>query len=219
MTKRLKTITCALGMAALAACGPLERNSMASQVSGLVVGIATGTVTQATPSQGVPQEELLANPGKYIRVNIRNRERWGTAVESGRNDNRVTWIDNDKISVTFENGIVVATRGLPRDLIAADVSESWSAIRSGGGEARRRHETLSNMDRISTEVLQCRIVSEGSETIERLGNKLKATKFTEECASPGLEFANVYWLNRQGRMLRSLQAISPGAGYLQIDNF
>ncbi|PUB11598.1 YjbF family lipoprotein [Yoonia sediminilitoris] len=216
MIKQFAVVT---GLAVIAACGPLERNSIASQVSDLAISVATGKASQATPQRGVSQEELLANPGKYIRVSIRNQERWGTAVESGRNADRVTWVDSDNISVTFENGIVVATRGLPRDLIAADVSESWSAIASGGGEAHRTHETLSNMDSISTEVLQCRIASEGFETVKRLGTEQKTTKFTEDCASPNLEFANVYWVNRQGRIVRSLQAISPGAGYLQIDIF
>ncbi|MFG5384915.1 YjbF family lipoprotein [Yoonia sp. R2-816] len=203
----------------LSACGPLNEGSTASQLGGLVMGRVTGAETQPVPGSSVPQDQILSNPGKYIRVNIRDLNRWDTSVQAGSNANRATWVDSANISVTFENGIVVATRGLVRDLMAADVSQSWAAIRSGGGEAQRVHEFLTNMDGISTELLQCRIASQGREVVERLQIKQNTTRFEEKCGNENLQFANVYWVNDAGTIIRSLQAISPDAGYLQIDIF
>ncbi len=206
---------CALAMIALTACGPLSEGGIASQLGDLVTGRGAAPAPSASPSR----EEILGNPGKYIRVNTRNRDRWDTHVVAGTNRSRSTWVDSENSSITFENGLIVATRGLPRDLMAADVRQSLAAIRAGGGEATRIHEFLTNMDRISRELLQCRIVSSGREVVTQFKIDRNATRFEEKCASETLQFTNVYWVNDAGSVIRSLQAISPGAGYLQIDVF
>ena len=206
-------------LALFGGCGPLNEGGVAAQLGDLVVGRVTGAEAPPLPSSSVAPEKILASSGKYIRVNIRDLNRWDTGVQAGSNANRATWVDSAGISVTFENGIVVATRGLIRDLMAADVSQSWAAIRSGGGEAQRVHEFLTNQDQISTEVLQCRIASQGREIVERLKTKQNATRFEEKCGNERLQFSNVYWVNDAGTIIRSLQAISPDAGYLQIDMF
>ncbi|MEJ6403133.1 YjbF family lipoprotein [Yoonia sp. 2307UL14-13] len=199
----------------LGACGPLAEGGIASQLTSVVTGGQEAPQPAAAPSR----EEILGNPGKFIRVNTRNRQRWDTHVVAGTNTNRSTWVDSENSSITFENGIVVATRGLPRDLMAADVSQSWAAIRAGGGEATRIHEYLTNMDQISTELLQCRIASQRRETVSQFKIDRNATRFEEKCESETLEFTNVYWVNDAGAVIRSLQAVSPDAGYLQIDVF
>ena len=211
---------CALLAAGLSACGPLNEGGLAAQLGNVVAGRATGAApAPQNTGSAVPQDQILANPGKYIRVNIRDLNRWDTGVQAGSNAPRTTWVDSGNISVTFENGIVVATRGLVRDLIAADVSQSLAAIRAGGGTAQRVHEFLTDMDGISMELLQCRIASQGREVVERLQTKQNATRFEEKCGNENLQFSNVYWVNNAGTIIRSLQAISPDAGYLQIDVF
>ncbi len=219
MMKYTRLIILGLALTGATACGPMAKNNTFSQLGGALLGLGKGAPEAPAPAASITREQVVSEPGKYIRVFTRNLDRWDTNVQSGSNGNRSTWVDSASVSITFENGIVVATRGLVRDLMAADVSEVSAAIRSGGGEARRRHEFLTNMDRISTELLQCRIVSQGAETIERLKTKQNTTRFEEKCASEGLQFTNVYWVNGAGRIIRSLQAISPQAGYLQIDMF
>lgn len=219
MKIQMKMAAFGAALAGLTACGPLNEGGIADQLSKVATGRITGAETAAIPSTSVSREQLLANPGKYLRVNIRNYDRWDTNVQSGSNANRTTWVDSSNVSLSFENGIVVATRGLPRDLMAADVSQTWAAIRAGGGEAQRIHEFLTNMDGISRELLQCRIASQGRDTVERLTTKQNATRFEEKCTSETLQFTNIYWLNDAGAVIRSLQAVSPDAGYLQIDYF
>jgi hypothetical protein len=140
-------------------------------------------------------------------------------VQAGANGARTTWIDSASISLTLENGIAVATRGLRRDLMGADTEQTWNAIRSGGGTAQRQHDFLDDQDQISTRVLQCSIVLKGSDAVNRLQQTYAATRFEEKCTSELLSFTNIYWLNRAGAMIRSVQAVSPDAGYLQIDVF
>ncbi len=228
MTYFRNSIVVAAVFTILTACGPLEQGGIASQLGSVVTGGKIGgesgaasavPVIAAPGTAALPTEELNAAPGKYIRVSARSFERWDTMLNAGSNGSRITFVDSANFSVTLENGLVVATRGLPRDLIAADVAQSWRAIQSGGGNSQRRHEFLTNLDAISTELLQCRIASQGSESIERLEKSQNATKFEEVCEGETFQFTNVYWVNGAGKIIRSLQAISPEAGYLQIDVF
>lgn len=216
--KRIKLISLATACA-LAACGPLSEGSTASQVVGLATARISGVPAPATSGLAVTQEQVLGNPGTYMRVNIRAIDQWDTMARAGKNGDRVTWVNGSNITLTLEDGIMVATRGLPRDLMAAEASETRAAIRSGGGNAQRTHEYLSDQDGISTQLLQCRIGSQGPDAIERLQQTLNSVRFEEKCEGENIRFTNVYWVNARGSIIRSLQAVSPDAGYLQIDVF
>lgn len=200
-------------------CGPLAQGTVAGQVVDTVKTRTAGAAPAPQTQLAVSQEEILSSSGKYMRVNIRNKDSWDTMVQVAVNGTRSTWIDNRNISVTVEDGIVLATRGLSRDLMAANVAETRAALRAGGGDAKRTHEFITNLDGISAKVLQCRIVSKGPDMVERLQTRQNTDRFEENCQGAGLEFTNIYWVNRAGEVVRSLQAVSPEAGYLQIDVF
>ena len=205
-------------MCAAAACGPLSKGTAAAQVGALAKARVAGA-PQAAAAAGVSRAQAEAARGTTMRINIRDINRWETLSRAARNGSRITWVNGRNISVTTEGGVVTATRGLPRDLMGADVSGTAQALQNGGGNAVRTHEYLTNNDGISMELLQCRIASKGPETIESLQRTLNSVRFEEECAGENLRFTNIYWLNRNGDMIRSLQAVTPEVGYLQIDVF
>ncbi|MDX8355052.1 YjbF family lipoprotein [Cognatiyoonia sp. IB215182] len=206
--------------ALLSACGSIEEEGTGNQIGALATELITARTGAAAPATiAVPQDEILNNPGQYMRVNIRDLDRWDTMAQAAQNGRRITWVDTENNTITLENGIVVATRGLPRDLMGADVGQVWAAIRAGGGNAQRIHEFLGDDDQISQQLLQCSIAPKGPDIVQRLGQTLDSRRFEEKCAGEGLQLTNIYWINRNGRLLRSLQAISPEAGYLQIDVF
>lgn len=202
---------------ALASCGAVTQSGLGARLTGMVTG--QEAAPQAAENALVPAEEMIANPGKYMRVNIRDQGAWASLVQAAQNGDRATWIGQSNVSMTFENGLLVATRGLPRDLMGADVSQSWAAIENGGGTAQRRQDYITDQDGISAVLLQCSIVSEGSDPITRAEIAINAVRFKETCTGELLAFSNVYWINQQGKIVRSLQAVSPDAGYLQIDAF
>jgi len=206
------------GIAALAlmSCGETDDNELGAQVLGLLFDAEQAPVSQVPT---VSEADILASSGQFIRVNIRELERLDTMVAVGENGPRTTWMDSANISLTLEDGIVVATRGLRRDLMGAEVLQTWAAIRAGGGDSTRQHDFMSDQDQITTSVLQCSIALQGTEDVTRFGQTRVATKFEERCTSDGLSFVNIYWVSGQGTLLRSLQAVSPDAGYLQIDVF
>lgn len=220
MKQHIKSAALGIVISGLAACGSLREEGTGTQVAELATGLITGRATAVTAAPAtITEEQLFNNPGKFMRVNIRDLDRWDTMVPAAENGARVTWVDSENNTITLENGVIVATRGLPRDLMGADVGQVWAAIRAGGGNAQRTHEFLTDGDQISQQLLQCRIVAQGSDTVRRLSQTLDSRRFEENCEGEGLQLTNIYWVNGSGRLLRSLQAISPDAGYLQIDVF
>ena len=112
---------------------------------------------------------------------------------------------------------MVATRGFPRDLMAADVDDVMRALIASGGAATRTHQILSDTDQIETVTYTCTVASKGRETIGILGRQIGTERFEEACASDRLAFTNQYWIDNSGTVVRSLQAIAPESGYIQLD--
>lgn len=215
----IKKVMVAMAFLAVTACGEREvdESDLLSEAARLLVG--TNPSAPVRRQASVPEDELLGNPGKYLRVNVRDLSVWDTMVAAGENGARTTWLGASGISVTIEDGVVVATRGLPRDLMGADVTQTVRAIGNGGGSSVRVHEFLTDQDQITQYTLDCTVAIKGAEQVSRLGQTIPAIRFEELCRGEGLTLTNVYWMDASRRIVRSLQAVSPDAGYLQIDTF
>jgi hypothetical protein len=206
-----------MAVLALTACGSLEQGSMAAQLGQGALRLAGQLPPPAAPAALASDADLRANPDRFMRVHVRATGQSDIMMMAGQNGTRTTWIDRNGISITTQGGVVVATRGLPRDLMGADVTQTLTALQFGGVQSQRRHDFLDDQDQISAKVLQCRIASDGPEQVTRGEQTRNATRYTERCTSDSLSFTNIYWIDRQDNILRSLQAVSPDAGYLQID--
>ena len=199
----------------VAACGNLSQGGIGAQAVGMLMGAGGMPSPQVTVSGA----DMMASPGTYMQVNTRATGAWDTLVKGGENAGRETWIGTTGRSYTFEDGVVVATRGLSRDMMGADASVVWQAISAGGGSYVRQQDYLNDLDQIDTFVLQCVLTAKGSDPASRDDKSIPANRFEEQCQSENLSFSNIYWLGADGKMLRSLQAVSPDAGYLQIEVF
>jgi hypothetical protein len=216
--KVFKAFLATVAVTGLVACGEQEGDpDILTQAAGLVIN--TNTQARAPRSSSVPDEELLNNPGKYLRINVRDIGAFDSLMTVGSNGARTTWIGASGISVTIEEGVVVATRGLPRDLMGADARQTVNAIQQGGGTSVRVHDFLTDQDQITQYRLECTIEIKGAEPVNRLGQSIPAIRFEELCRGEGLTLTNVYWMDANRSIIRSLQAVSPDAGYLQLDAF
>ncbi|MBS1302333.1 YjbF family lipoprotein [Loktanella sp. SALINAS62] len=220
MTPALKTMLAVTFAAGLSACGPLNDNDQgagALKLAAQSLSIPGRAAAPEEPPMVVSRAMIDQLPGDVLVVEAYDGTSRAVMVPAAINLNRVTWISEDSVSIVTENGIVIATRGFPRDLMAASVIESRRALAAGGGTAERTHETLSDMDQISTEVLQCSINFIGTETISIVERPLSTQRYEENCENENISFSNTYWLNESGEIVRSRQAISPELGYLVLD--
>ncbi|WP_165351858.1 YjbF family lipoprotein [Salipiger sp. IMCC34102] len=203
----------------LTACGSLnEENPYRDVFVALRNTVSSGQADAAESGNRVEITRAMVDqlPGDVLVVEAYEGLNRILMVPAVVNLNRVTWISEDNVSVVTENGLIVATRGLPQDLMAADVIESRRAILNGGGQVVRTRETLSSLDQITTELLQCSIASDGAETITIVQQAVATERFTERCDGEMTNFTNTYWVNAGGVIVQSDQNVSPEVGALRL---
>lgn len=204
-------------LAALVSCGPLNEGNVSRGFLAVVQSKIAGDAPAGPVAPPITRAQADANPGAFMLVTAYGGASVASLVVASTNGNRQTWISADSVTVTTENGIIVATRGFPRDLIAAEVSGVVQALVNSGGTATRVHETINDLDQISTELLQCSIVLDGREVITVLEKASQTSRFKETCTGETVAFTNTYWITDQGRMIRSSQAVAPETGFLLVE--
>ncbi|WP_237066320.1 YjbF family lipoprotein [Loktanella sp. M215] len=218
MTKHGATVWAMVALVALAGCGSMNEGNLTGTALTAVRARLDGTPVQPVATAPVlTRAQADANPGGFLVLNAYNGTVVTAMAAGARNGSRTTWLSAEGPSVTTQNGVLVATRGFPRDLMAADVDGVMRALIAGGGSATRVHEILSDTDQIETLTFACSLASQGRETIGILGRQIATERFDETCQSDMLAFTNKYWIDDSGVMVRSLQAIAPESGYIQLD--
>ncbi len=216
-TNLIRGAVAVAALLSLGACGSLNEQSPAAGISQMVKSRFTGQNAPVTlPAPALTRDVADANPGAFMLMSLAGSPAQASLVAAGVNGTKVTWIGTDQISITLENGLLVATRGFAEDMMAADISQVMNALIAGGGTAERRVEHLDGLDQISTQLLQCSIASAGIETVETLGKSVQVDRFNEDCASKNVRFTNVYWINDAGAIVKSRQLISRAVGYLEL---
>lgn len=214
----LKLALCVTSLMAGTACGPLNKGNIGAGALQSVQARLSGAPAQAVATAPMlTRTQVDANPGGFMVLNAYNGTMVALLAAGASNGNRMTWLSADGPSVTTQNGVIVATRGFPRDLMAADVDNVIKTLIAGGGTATRVHETLSDTDKIVTQSFICNLTSKGRETIGILGHQIATERYAETCNSDRLTFSNSYWIDNSGKMVRSLQAVAPDSGYIQLD--
>jgi hypothetical protein len=215
MRKLMKPLCLGLILAGVTACGPLYKDSLGSTLVG-AVQTATGTGASAATAPIIPTAVANAAPGDVLLVKILARDAVAPLTKVAENGGNITWISPGEVTMSFEDGILVGTRGLTDDLMGVDAIGVRAAINAGGGTATRRQSFLTSEDQIVTRDMTCDVTRVGTEDIQLIGGMRTTTKFEEDCKGPALEFKNSYWL-AGGEIIRSRQAVSAGVGFIQTD--
>lgn len=217
-TKTLRSAL--LGVALLAsACGPQYEEG-----ASILRAIQSGVLQRGGQGEGgavarpqFSRQAIEESGADYILASVPSRSSLALVQRVGANGPEVTWISEDGISVTYERGVLVATRGLGPDLMAANVSGTVAAMRQGGGTTRRVHEYLDGTDQIVRFTYDCRVEIAGNERITIYERSYNTVKYDESCESGTQSFTNSYWVGDGGVVWKSRQLISPPVGYLDSE--
>jgi len=205
--------------ALLSACGTqYEEQSQLFGAIGRTLLPGSGD-DQQTSAQSAPltRASIEAAEGDFLLAAVPSRESGALLQKAGENGDEVTWISPDGISVTYDRGVLVATRGLGPDLMAANVSGTVAALRQGAGSSQRVHEYLDGNDQIVRRSFDCRIERAGNERIVILERSYETVRYEENCESGSQRFQNIYWADKAGVVWKSRQLISPPVGYLDSE--
>jgi hypothetical protein len=218
MTKASLSVALA-AILSLAGCGGDAGGSAIGRIAGLIPGLS-GMVGGGGDVSGFPPgfspEELAANPQDYVLMGIPALSAEpGLALRTQDNGANETFESQFGYTAAFRDGILVATRGLPDDLMGASVAPVSAALRRGGGNFTRVHDYLNSLNEIRQETFNCEMVYDGVEQVNLGLREEPGRKYTETCLSDRTQFENAYWLDGQGRIMASRQFISVTVAYLR----
>ncbi|MEL6958807.1 MAG: YjbF family lipoprotein [Pseudomonadota bacterium] len=198
-------------------CGPLVQTN---PVLGLAQTVAGGVSSEAeieSPGTGVLETVnrafIEAQPNDLLLVSVISREAVAVVMPGGNNGSKTTWFSPDGISVTFDRGVLVATRGLGQDLMGADASRTLAAF-GGGPNYLRTYDFLTGRDQIEQMSFTCSMNPDRSEAVTIYERTYQTTVFEEFCESDEFLIRNVYWRGTDGTIWQSRQWISGEIGYL-----
>ncbi len=208
----MKPVLGLLAALALAACaGGTDR---ATAPAGLVASL-TRLVPGAAARAPAPDAATVAAAGQPTIVALVEATRAaGTLAPLGSNGTHETWRSADGVGLTFDRGVLFATRGLGADLLTAETAPVLAAWPSGTYARTLRH--LDGENRIIATRLSCTLSDMGGAEIAVAGTPRPVRHGVEVCTAPGLpDIRNDYW--REGDTMRqSRQWISPALGHVTL---
>ena len=189
----MKAFVLVTALAVLAGCQPAVQRLMGAK---------------STTQVDLPVEALT---GPVMRVDIPSRGASAALSRVAVNKDVETWLATDNISLSFRQGVLVASRGLGFDLMAADAQNSLDAIAGQRDEVYRRQMRYLTGDHHSAYLTAgCSMTFVGPET--KGGQRLQ--RLEERCQARANLFTNIFWLNDSGQIVQSRQWVSPEIGYL-----
>lgn len=209
---------CALGSGLLAVLITASCGSDPQPTAGMVRAFAASLpgAAKAPPPPLITRALLEQVLTPVMLVTIDSRKQQALIAEIQINRGVATWSSVDDITLSFRNGVIVATRGFGADLMAADVPEI--SPHSSGAAHIRVHTLLNGEDQAVQTRYSCNFRNAGVETIDIVEIPYETTHIIESCAAGGMRFTNDFWFSGDQTLRKSRQWISPEVGFLTIED-
>ncbi len=136
-------------------------------------------------------------------------------VPFGQNGGVETWATSDDRTLSFRDGVLVATRGLGPDIMQAEVP-SRAQLAAGRGSHGRAYYYLDGNDKIRRQSWSCTLSDRGAETIVVVGMQHMTRHVVESCTGEGGEITNEYWFEGGGYVRKSKELIMSEWGYAEV---
>jgi len=202
-----KIITALATLAVLSSCGSRQsEESVLGPIAQSLIGFTQPASTPASMEdirrQVTPQVRQRFRHTSLMIAQLESNDRASILVRKGENRDVETYFTPDNISISLQDGVLIATRGLGFDLMSADVSDTIAGLRRGG-RAVRIHRYLDGEDQIVIKSYIC----------DYRGN----ANVTETCHGKDHTFENNYQMSA-GQIIASRQWIGPHHGYIRLED-
>ncbi len=215
---RLRIVSAAIVAAVvLSGCGSDKDATAGARVfSTAALGMIKGIGKKPAPGTGAPQvtrEQLAALGQPVIQAELESRGITTLFVPLGLNNGVETWSTADDRTVSFRQGMMVATRGFGPDIMQSS-GPSLAQIAQGSGNHDRSYYYLDGADQTQRFNYACSLANLGAETITVVGKQHTARHISESCTGKGGSFVNEYWIENGSFLRQSKQLLIPGWGHL-----
>ena len=154
-----------------------------------------------------------------ILISSLDEKNQATLVALGNNREKLTWVSSDGISLTFDQGVLIATRGYSQDLLSLKYFNPVGLFGSKKIRYKRVHRYLTGDNKYDDIVFQCIGKRGKPKPVLFLEYKITIDKFDEDCVSDQHSYKNEYdLLSGTSVVIESKQWISPTNKYFRTYN-
>ena len=208
---------------------------------GLIVAISSCSNTAALETGEIKALQLLKNainqPKKaHTFIDARDllsREQIDVAsipvlfveLESGQNGTLTpypgqgvgqTWLGADGATITLEQGILKATRGMGDDIMGGSSSmPPWGKLDIDYAKYSREVFYITGNNQISKHIMECKIKKNNKTELIKIWQVIfRVTKYIEKCDQNGEVIENIYFVDGRKIVRKSSQYHSTSIGYI-----
>lgn len=138
-------------------------------------------------------------------------------AQVAQNGDYSTYLNNLKMSVTYNNGIITATRGFGLDLLSQGISIPTKDIFAETNAPKfytRTQQQLAKSKTVAELDYNCILEKGEVETITIVEIDYPVVKYTETCRNKERAFSNFYWVDEDTKQIwKSAQSIGQHAGF------
>ncbi|WP_268246025.1 YjbF family lipoprotein [Aliiroseovarius zhejiangensis] len=192
---------------------------LGSKLDGSKAARPTGPSAAPVDPEAIVGKALAATRGPIALV-VRPETKAVLAISPvGRNGDYVTWGSAPGQGLTFQRGVLANTRGLGDDLMASRIDTAVSAITARRNATyKREHTYLGDLGQNTSLVVDCTLTRGKTERVSLGAINADAVIMKESCRRGEIAFNNVYWVDGNGRVLKSSQWVGQRIGSLAIQN-
>ena len=145
-----------------------------------------------------------------ILVSSLDKTNEATLVALGNNEEKLTWVSADGISVSYDNGVLIATRGYSQDLLSLKYKNPANLFSASEIKYDKVHRYLSGQNTYYDINFKCTGKKKFSKPTQILEYNLSVDTFVEKCKHSSYNYVNTYdLLAGTTIVLKSKQWISP----------
>ena len=142
-----------------------------------------------------------------------------TLVSLGNNEERLTWVSSDGISLSYDTGVLIATRGYSQDLLSLNYEKPNKVFTSKYLKYDKTHRYINGENRYDELQFKCTGKKMAPHTIQIAEFILSVDRYVETCVSKRHKYKNKYdLLSGTTVVVKSKQWISPSNGYFLTYN-
>lgn len=171
----------------------------------------------ASDPEGTVRRAMALTDRSVIFVQIEKSGMIAALGEFGRNGGVLSYATAQNQTLSFRQGMLVATRGTGDDLMSADTAAVAALIharRSGEASHLYRHLDGEGIERALA--MRCTIRPAGAQEFPFAGRSWSTIRIDERCAAGSQVVTNNYWVAADGTIAMSRQWISPGIGHVTV---
>jgi len=181
--------------------------------SRLSVGFASKDAAPAKLTRA--QLDSIITPVQLVSINKLGVE--GLTAQIGANRGIETWSSVDTKTLSFRDGILIATRGFSGDLMTAE-APSRAQLADTSQDYLRNYVFLTGDNQELRRNFTCVVVDFGPETITIVQRAYQTSWMRENCTGRTGSFDNDYWYDGSGKLRQSRQWAGSTLGHVMIQH-